>query len=459
MEFLKSHLALIVGLALDTVALITVVVMWLSGRSARAAARLYRKRSEAEDVTFRAISSPVDDVDSSMEELRRRIERQYWEQSAEARKAYDYDPSSIELASAERRKSLLDEAEPPSQDDEAQDEDAQTQIPAQEETAEEPDVLESSLTGEEGIALEHTTFPPGASTRFFTNDLLSHGFGFGGRVSDAALNFPPLWRPPDDINFRAFAPREAAPGDDIFVNLVIEKADEPVADVESEFGIAGSLVATQTAKARRNDRIEVELIQPDCEIEEALIETEWSGRAENIRFLVRTPALEAPKKLTFRLAIRINGVPVRRLLFQMDCKPGAQATATPDLSEMQLERYTRAFISYSSKDAAFARVVAIALEAAGIDPFIDAHGLRSGDDWKDRLLETIRGSDLFLLCWSDNAAASDMVGIEIETAADQQGLPPGFRPDIAPIAVSTPFPNLPSAISHLHVGRRFALTI
>lgn len=52
----------------------------------------------------------------------------------------------------------------------------------------------------------------------------------------------------------------------------------------------------------------------------------------------------------------------------------------------------------------------------GKDYFFDRHSLQAGDIFKDKILNYIENADLFVLCWSKNAAESEWVQIEREYA-------------------------------------------
>lgn len=52
----------------------------------------------------------------------------------------------------------------------------------------------------------------------------------------------------------------------------------------------------------------------------------------------------------------------------------------------------------------------------GKDYFFDRHSLHAGDIFKEKILNYIDNADLFVLCWSKNAATSEWVNIEREHA-------------------------------------------
>ena len=58
------------------------------------------------------------------------------------------------------------------------------------------------------------------------------------------------------------------------------------------------------------------------------------------------------------------------------------------------------------------KYIAEAYRAQGIDYFFDRHYLKGGDIFPLIIEDYIKNADLFLLCWSENAAHSDYVAKE-----------------------------------------------
>jgi hypothetical protein len=58
----------------------------------------------------------------------------------------------------------------------------------------------------------------------------------------------------------------------------------------------------------------------------------------------------------------------------------------------------------------------MAYKAQGVDYFYDRHKLEGGDVYEEKIMGYIDSADLFILCWSDNAAKSEYVAKEIKRA-------------------------------------------
>ncbi len=80
--------------------------------------------------------------------------------------------------------------------------------------------------------------------------------------------------------------------------------------------------------------------------------------------------------------------------------------------EILSHRFNRIFISYAHQDAQQIKLLALAYKAQGVDYFYDRDSLAPGDVYEEKIFDYIDSSDLFVLCWSKNAAVSDYVAKE-----------------------------------------------
>ncbi len=99
---------------------------------------------------------------------------------------------------------------------------------------------------------------------------------------------------------------------------------------------------------------------------------------------------------------------------------GAHKAAHATGERVRLKRHKRVFISYSSADRETVAAIATAYQAAGVEHFFDRTSLKSGEEWSPRLRKEIDKADLFHLCWSKSAAASEWVEKEAEHALDRR---------------------------------------
>lgn len=107
--------------------------------------------------------------------------------------------------------------------------------------------------------------------------------------------------------------------------------------------------------------------------------------------------------------VLVNGIPAGEMLFTID----VVVTQAKNLyTKVEAHRYSRIFISYSHLDEVQVRGFAECCRALGTDYFFDRHTLRAGDIHKEKIMDYINNADLFILCWSKNAAESEWVQIE-----------------------------------------------
>ena len=82
--------------------------------------------------------------------------------------------------------------------------------------------------------------------------------------------------------------------------------------------------------------------------------------------------------------------------------------------------YYSCFISYSSKDQAFAERLYADLQSKGVRCWFAPHDMRIGDEIRPRIDEFIRVHDKLLLVLSESSLASTWVKKEVETAFEQE---------------------------------------
>jgi GTPase SAR1 family protein len=82
--------------------------------------------------------------------------------------------------------------------------------------------------------------------------------------------------------------------------------------------------------------------------------------------------------------------------------------------------YYSCFISYSSKDQAFAERLYADLHSKGVRCWFAPHDMRIGDEIRPRIDESIRIHDKLLLVLSESSLASTWVKKEVETAFEKE---------------------------------------
>lgn len=79
-------------------------------------------------------------------------------------------------------------------------------------------------------------------------------------------------------------------------------------------------------------------------------------------------------------------------------------------------KFNKIFISYAREDEQIANTLAFAYRIQDMDYFFDKETLKSGDVYEEKIMEYIDSADLFVLCWSENAAKSEYVTKERQRA-------------------------------------------
>lgn len=87
--------------------------------------------------------------------------------------------------------------------------------------------------------------------------------------------------------------------------------------------------------------------------------------------------------------------------------------------EVFTRKYKKIFISYAHQDESKVKFIAQAYKAQGVDYFFDRDYLKAGDIFPQKIENYINSADLFILCWSKNAAQSDYVKKERNQALDR----------------------------------------
>lgn len=164
---------------------------------------------------------------------------------------------------------------------------------------------------------------------------------------------------------------------------------------------------------KKGDKLTVRLKMSDGVILESDTKTIiWHNHFSDCSFMAKLTDILADN--VFGTAyVYVNGVPAGELLFTIDVVVSQPKNL---YAKVESRRYSRIFISYSHADEIQVRGFAECCRALGTDYFFDRHTLQAGDIFKEKIFHYINNADLFVLCWSKNAAESEWVQIEREHA-------------------------------------------
>jgi TIR domain len=99
---------------------------------------------------------------------------------------------------------------------------------------------------------------------------------------------------------------------------------------------------------------------------------------------------------------------------------GMDPDKQPSDKKSEAVQYSTCFISYSSKDQAFAARLYTDLQYRGVRCWFAPEDLKVGDQFRQRIDESIRAYDKLLLILSTHSVASPWVEKEVETAFEKE---------------------------------------
>lgn len=151
---------------------------------------------------------------------------------------------------------------------------------------------------------------------------------------------------------------------------------------------------------------------PGVSVENPIAVDNWHDTHLEFDFICRLEDITG-HNLFGRVLIAVNDMPAGDLSFLIDI---VEKKGTEKNTAVVSRKYSRIFISYAHADYEKVKGIAEGCRINGTDYFFDRHTLKAGDIFKDKIMEYIGKADLFVLCWSKNAAESEWVRLECEHA-------------------------------------------
>ena len=162
-------------------------------------------------------------------------------------------------------------------------------------------------------------------------------------------------------------------------------------------------------KLKKGDKVDVEFnIYGETRLASERKSIIWQGAFTKCSFNYFVPKDIDVDELSCEANLFVNGAMIGEMRFL------TQIVEVPrNLNpEILSHRFNRIFISYAHQDAQQIKLLALAYKAQGVDYFYDRDSLAPGDVYEEKIFDYIDSSDLFVLCWSKNAAVSDYVAKE-----------------------------------------------
>ena len=246
----------------------------------------------------------------------------------------------------------------------------------------------------------------------------------------------------DDVRFTVYRPQTLSP--EVWGSLLVfaHKTDlveepgrpplDPTGQVEAiaraHFGNLPVRKAEEDARSGvfRGARLRITVDLPGIRCDPASAEFDWWEPVHHVVF--RLLAATEMVGSVVRGAVRIWCGPLilGEVSVAISITASAPAAQPPAVAE-SAPRYRKIFPSYSRHDRAIVDRVEAVVHAFGDEYLRDVIALRSGEEWRERLLELIEEADVFQLFWSSNSMRSPHCQKEWEHAL-ALGRPSFVRP-------------------------------
>ena len=174
----------------------------------------------------------------------------------------------------------------------------------------------------------------------------------------------------------------------------------------------------------------------------------WQGSFTKCSFSYFVPENIDIDELYCEAHLTINGAMVGEISFTTEIVESPRRIKP----EIHSHQFKRIFISYAHADAEFVKGLALAYKFQGVDYFYDRDNINAGDIYEELIYEYIDSADLFILCWSQNAAASEYVDKERRRALSHAYPQKSVREatlKICPVCIA-PKADLPDDMSSIY---------
>lgn len=217
----------------------------------------------------------------------------------------------------------------------------------------------------------------------------------------------------DEVYSSVFAPSEVKPKShlmvQVYLHLLEESNEVERLAVEADKKAERRDYKPLQTRLKVGDVVNVELnIYGESLLSSSIKTIRWQGNFTKCAFDYFVPANLNMEELSCEVNLYVNGALVGDMRFLTNIVERPRKLNTEIVSRM----FRRIFISYAHQDSARVRDFALAYKAQGVDYFFDRDKLVAGDVYEEKIFEYIDSSDLFILCWSANAANSEYVGRE-----------------------------------------------
>ncbi len=188
----------------------------------------------------------------------------------------------------------------------------------------------------------------------------------------------------------------------------------------------------------REGEITFVLDLPDLLVNPGQRSFRWLEDVHREEFRVRAPAILDGRTVRGALHVYLGALLVAEVTLAIRVDAAATRPVASDTEADGARPYRRIFPSYSHRDEAIVQQVEAYARTMGDEYLRDVTHLRAGERWNERLMDFIRGADVFQLFWSRHSMVSRYVRQEWEYALSL-GRPHFVRPTYW----ETPMPEAP----------------
>ena len=224
----------------------------------------------------------------------------------------------------------------------------------------------------------------------------------------------------EKVNSSIFAPSETKRDDYMLVQVFLYRDDEErvvsCKATKVDPDARRQNYTPLSVKLKVGDQVKAKLTMSGkgIEVDESIQEMIWQGHYTDCQFGVFIPEDYKPSSMIGTVMLTVNDIPCGRMMFKTKIVSQPQKL----YAKIESKAFQKIFISYSHKDESTVKYFAKAFQAQGVDYFFDRHYLKAGDVYPLKIKEYINSADLFILCWSKNAAESDYVTLERRQALE-----------------------------------------
>lgn len=223
-----------------------------------------------------------------------------------------------------------------------------------------------------------------------------------------------------DIYTSVFAPAEVKPKShmliQVYLHLYEEREMVKVLAKETDKNAERKDYIPLQCKLKKGDKVDVQLhIYGEILLMSDKKSVVWQGSFTKCSFDYFVPQKMVVDELSCMVVLTVNGALVGEMRFitRIDSAPREL------YSNVFARQYNKIFISYAHLDEMKVEPMARAYRAQGVNYFFDRHYLKPGDIFPLKIQEFIDTADLFILCWSENAAKSNYVELERKRALER----------------------------------------